>query len=109
MASLNQLVSEFAHAVGNPNSIPLRRNLRYAILHGRNELIRKSYENHKYVDKGLQQRIRVLLLMFLMVIYIIVKLLDFLQLNVLNKKFQSQLDLLITYRSNQLELPDILG
>ena len=54
MASLNQLVSEFAHAVGNPNSIPLRRNLRYAILHGRNELIRKSYENHKYVDKGLQ-------------------------------------------------------
>jgi hypothetical protein len=51
MASLNQLVSEFAHAVGNPNSIPLRRNLRYAILHGRNELIRKSYENHKYVDK----------------------------------------------------------
>ena len=59
MASLNQLVSEFAHAVGNPNSIPLRRNLRYAILHGRNELIRKSYENHKYVDKGLQQRIRV--------------------------------------------------
>ena len=59
MASLNQLVSEFAHAVGNPNSIPLRRNLRNAILHGRNELIRKSYENHKYVDKGLQQRIRV--------------------------------------------------
>ena len=59
MASLNQLVSEFAHAVGNPNSIPLRRNLRYAILHGRNELIRKSYENHKYVDKGIQQRIRV--------------------------------------------------
>ena len=59
MASLNQLISEFAHAVGNPNSIPLRRNLRYAILHGRNELIRKSYENHKYVDKGLQQRIRV--------------------------------------------------
>ena len=53
MASLNQLVSEFAHAVGNPNSIPLRRNLRYAILHGRNELIRKSYENHKYVDKGI--------------------------------------------------------
>lgn len=109
MASLNQLVSEFAHAVGNPNSIPLRRNLRYAILHGRNELIRKSYENHKYVDKGLQQRIVFLLLMFLMVTYIIVKLLGFLQLNVLNKKFQSQLDLLITYLSNQLELPDILG
>ena len=44
MASLNQLVSEFAHAVGNPNSIPLRRNLRYAILHGRNELIHNFYE-----------------------------------------------------------------
>lgn len=59
MASLNQLISEFAHAVGSPNNIPLRRNLRYAILHCRNELIRKSYENHKYVDKSLQQRVRI--------------------------------------------------
>lgn len=59
MASLNQLISEIAHAVGDPNNVPLRRNIRYAILHTRNELIRKSYENNKYVDKGLQQRFRV--------------------------------------------------
>lgn len=59
MASLNQLVSEIAHAVGEPNNVPLRRNIRYAILHTRNELIRKSYENHSYIDKGLNQRFRV--------------------------------------------------
>ena len=39
MASINQLISEIAHAVGDPNSIPLRRNIRYAIIHTRNELI----------------------------------------------------------------------
>lgn len=59
MASLNQLVSEIAHAVGDPNNVPLRRNIRYAIIHTRNELIRKSYENHNYLDKGVQQRFRV--------------------------------------------------
>lgn len=59
MASLNQLISEIAHAVGDPNNIALRRNIRYAIIHTRNELIRKSYENHNYIDKGLQQRFRV--------------------------------------------------
>lgn len=59
MASLNQLVSEIAHAVGDPNNVALRRNIRYAIIHTRNELIRKSYENHNYVDKGLQQRFRI--------------------------------------------------
>lgn len=62
MASLNQLISEIAHAVGDPNSVPLRRNIRYAILHTRNELIRKSYENHHYIDKGLQQRFRISLI-----------------------------------------------
>lgn len=59
MASLNQLISEIAHAVGDPNNVPLRRNIRYAILHTRNELIRKSYETHNYIDKGLQQRFRI--------------------------------------------------
>lgn len=59
MASLNQLISEIAHAVGDPNNVPLRRNIRYAILHTRNELIRKSYENHHYIDKGLNQRFRI--------------------------------------------------
>lgn len=59
MASLSQLISEIAHAVGDPNNVPLKRNIRYAILHTRNELIRRSYETHNYLDKGLQQRFRV--------------------------------------------------
>jgi hypothetical protein len=62
MASLNQLISEIAHAVGDPNNVPLKRNIRYAILHTRNELIRKSYENHNYLDKGLMQRFRISLI-----------------------------------------------
>lgn len=62
MASLNQLISEIAHAVGDPNNVPLRRNIRYAILHTRNELIRRSYETHNYVDKGLQQKFRISLI-----------------------------------------------
>lgn len=62
MASLNQLISEIAHAVGQPNNIPLRRNIRYSIFHIRNELIRKSYENHNYVDKSLQQRFKIRLI-----------------------------------------------
>ena len=59
MASLNQLISEIAHAVGDPNNVPLRRNIRYAIIHTRNELIRKSYANNNYLDKGFEQRFRV--------------------------------------------------
>ena len=59
MASINQLVSEIAHAVGQPNNIPLRRNAKYAIIHTRNELIRQSYANNRYVDKGLMQRFKV--------------------------------------------------
>ena len=58
MATLSQLISEIAHAVGDPNNVPLKRNIRYAILHTRNELIRRSYETHNYLDKGLQQRFR---------------------------------------------------
>ena len=62
MASINQLISEIAHAVGDPNNVALRRNIRYAIIHTRNELIRKSHENHHFVDKGLQQRFRISLI-----------------------------------------------
>lgn len=61
MASLNQLISEIVHAVGDPNNIALRRNARYAILHTRNELIRHSYEQHGYADKGLNQRFKITL------------------------------------------------
>lgn len=59
MASIAQLVSEFAHSVGNPNNKALRENLRLLIIHTRNEVIRRSYENHKYVDKILTQRFTV--------------------------------------------------
>lgn len=58
MASINQLVSEIVHAVGQPNNVPLRRNVKYAIIHTRNELIRQSYTNHRYLDKGLMQRFK---------------------------------------------------
>ena len=62
MASINQLVSEFAHALKQPNNKALRENLRVLIVHTRNELIRQSYEHHGYVDKGLTQRFRVSLI-----------------------------------------------
>lgn len=59
MASLNQLISEIAHAVGQSNNVPLRRNIRQAIIHTRNELIYKSYHNNRVVDKDLQQRFKI--------------------------------------------------
>lgn len=59
MASIAQLVSEIAHSVGHPNSQPLRENIKLLILQTRNEVIRRSYENHSYVDKVLTQRFRV--------------------------------------------------
>ena len=62
MASIAQLVSEMAHAVGHPNSKPLRENIKLLILQTRNEVIRRSYENHSYVDKILTQRFAVTLI-----------------------------------------------
>ena len=59
MASIAQLVSEMAHAVRQPNNKPLRENLRLLIIQTRNEIIRRSYENHGYVDKILTQRFKV--------------------------------------------------
>jgi len=59
MASINQLVSEFAHALKQPNNKALKENLRLIIIHTRNELVRHSYHNHGYVDKGLTQRFKV--------------------------------------------------
>ena len=59
MASISQLVSEMAHAVRQPNNKPLRENLRLLIIQTRNEIIRRSYENHGYVDKILTQRFKV--------------------------------------------------
>lgn len=61
MASINMLVSEIVHSLGQPNSRPLRENVKSIIIHTRNELIRQSYEKHGYADKVLQQRFRVTL------------------------------------------------
>ena len=59
MASIAQLVSEMAHAVRQPNNKVLRENLKLLIIQTRNEVIRRSYENHGYVDKILTQRFKV--------------------------------------------------
>lgn len=53
------LVSEFAHSLKQPNNHALRENIKLLILHTRNEIIRRSFENHGYVDKGLVQRFKV--------------------------------------------------
>ena len=57
MSSLAQLTSEILHGVGQPNNHTLRERV-----HTRNELIRRSYENHSYVDKIHTQRFRVSLI-----------------------------------------------
>lgn len=62
MASISQLVSEFAHSLKQPNNKSLRENIKLLIIHTRNEIIRRSYENHGYVDKGLTQRFKVSLI-----------------------------------------------
>ena len=62
MASINQLISEIAHSVQQADSVPVRRAIKLGIIHARNELIRKSYSNHNYTDKGLQQRFRLSLI-----------------------------------------------
>lgn len=61
MASIAMLTSEFAHSLKQPNNKALRENIKLLIIHTRNEIIRRSYENHKYVDRGLTQRFRVTL------------------------------------------------
>ena len=59
MASIAQLVSEMAHAVRQPNNKALRENLKLLIIQTRNEVIRRSFENHGYIDKILTQRFKV--------------------------------------------------
>ena len=59
MASIAQLVSEFAHSIKQPNNKAVRENIKLLIIHTRNEIIRRIYENHNYVDKGLVQRFKV--------------------------------------------------
>ena len=59
MASISMLVSEFAHSLKSPNNKVLRENLKLLIIHTRNEVIRRSFENHGYIDRGLTQRFKV--------------------------------------------------
>lgn len=59
MASIAMLVSEFAHSIKQPNNKAVRENIKLLIVHTRNEIIRRSYENHGYVDKGLIQRFKI--------------------------------------------------
>lgn len=59
MASISMLVSEFAHSLKQPNNKALRENIKLLIIHTRNEVIRRSFENHGFVDKGLVQRFKV--------------------------------------------------
>lgn len=59
MASIAQLVSEFAHTLGEPNNFGLRQHIKLIVLQTRNEVIRRSFENHGYVDKVLTQRYKV--------------------------------------------------
>lgn len=59
MASIAQLVSEFAHSVRQVNNKALRENIKLLIIQTRNEVIRRSYENHGYTDKFLTQRFKV--------------------------------------------------
>lgn len=62
MASINALVSEIAHSVGRPDNIPFKEQLKLFIIQTRNELIRRSYENHSYVDKHHVQRFKIKLI-----------------------------------------------
>lgn len=61
MASIAQLVSEIAHSVGQPNNKALRENIKLLVIQTRNEVVRRTYENHGYVDKMLTQRFKVTL------------------------------------------------
>ena len=53
------LVSELAHSLKQPNNKALRENIKLLVIHTRNEVIRRSFENHGFVDKGLVQRFKV--------------------------------------------------
>ena len=59
MSSIAQLVSEFAHTLGEPNNFGLRQHIKLIVAQTRNEIIRHSYENHGYVDRVLTQRYKV--------------------------------------------------
>lgn len=62
MASINQLISEIAHSLQQADSVPVRRAVRLSVIHARNQLIRQSFEQHRYIDKSTQQAFRITLI-----------------------------------------------
>ena len=62
MSSIAQLVSEIAHSLKQPDSVPVRKGIKLAIIHARNELIRRNYDNNHVTDKVLQQRFKLSLI-----------------------------------------------
>lgn len=59
MASINHIISEIAHAMGDAYNHTLRNGIREAVIHERAEKIRHSYEKHGYIDDVLLQRFNV--------------------------------------------------
>lgn len=57
MQSLNNLISQISHIIGNPDSVPMKRLIRELIISTRVSLITKSYNNRRYVDKSMTQKI----------------------------------------------------
>lgn len=67
MSSLSQLTSEILHGVGQPNNHTLRERVRNAIIHTRNELIRRSYETMLMLIKFMLNVLKFHLLQLMMV------------------------------------------
>lgn len=57
MQSLNNLISQISHIIGNPDSVPMKRLIRELIISTRVSLIAKSYNNRRYIDKSMTQKI----------------------------------------------------
>jgi hypothetical protein len=62
MASINWIVTDISNTVGVPNNVGVIEGIKNTILHVRNEQIRRHYDNHKYIDKTLQNRIPIQLI-----------------------------------------------
>ena len=104
MSSIAQLVSEIAHSYGQPNNHSLREKIRSVIIHTRAEIIRRSYENHNYVDKLLTQRFKVTLTSVVDGDFELPEELQDIPIDKIkiNKRFQDLLDLLIIFLLTEL-------
>lgn len=62
MASINWIVTEISNSVGVPNNVGVTEALRSGILHIRAEQIRRHYDDHRFIDKGLMNRVPIKLI-----------------------------------------------